>query len=89
MEVLIEESGNEGMRRGEEGMRDTIGERLVEVLKRPQDSESLESFSKAVEITKAYAGSGAVTHYSSVAGSFMIFLRCLKPAVILVRNDRS
>ena len=47
-----------------------VGERLVEALKRPHDSESLESFAKALEITKAYASSGAATHFSAVARLF-------------------
>ena len=47
-----------------------IGERLVKALKEPQASESQESFAKALELTKAYAGSGAVTHYSAVTRLF-------------------
>jgi hypothetical protein len=47
-----------------------VGARLVKVLKNPKESESLESFAKAMEITKAYAGSGAATHYSAVARLF-------------------
>ena len=47
-----------------------IGKRLVEALKDPQHSESLESFAKAMELTKAYAGSGAVTHFGAVARLF-------------------
>ncbi len=50
--------------------RDEIGERLVKVLKQPQTSESHESFIKAMELTKAYASSGSVTHYSAVARTF-------------------
>jgi hypothetical protein len=48
----------------------TIGGRLVEAVKRPEESESQESFVRAMEITKAYASSGAVTHFSSVARLF-------------------
>ena len=51
-------------------MASDIGERLVEVVKAPNDSESLESFAKAMEITKAYAGSGAATHFSAIARLF-------------------
>jgi hypothetical protein len=51
-------------------MKEDIGERLVAALKTPQDSESSESLAKAMEITKAYAGSGAATHFSAVARLF-------------------
>lgn len=51
-------------------MENEIGERLVKALRCPQDSESLESFAKAMEITKAYASSGAATHFSAVARLF-------------------
>lgn len=47
-----------------------IGERLVRALKDPQHSDSQESFAKALELTRAYAGSGAVTHYGAVARLF-------------------
>ena len=47
-----------------------IGERLVRALKNPQDSECLESFAKAMEITKAYASSGSATHFSAVTRLF-------------------
>ncbi|PIE65463.1 MAG: hypothetical protein CSA26_03865 [Desulfobacterales bacterium] len=47
-----------------------IGAKLVEALKDPQRSESQESFAKALELTKAYAASGAVTHYGAVARLF-------------------
>lgn len=49
---------------------DDIGERLVNALKKPQESDSLESFAKAMEITKAYASSGAATHFSAVVRLF-------------------
>ena len=48
-------------------MCDEIGQRLVKALKEPGTSESL---IKAMELTKAYASSGSVTHYSSVARTF-------------------
>lgn len=52
-------------------MNDDIGQRLVKALKEPQSSESSqESLIKAMELTKAYASSGSVTHYSSVARAF-------------------
>lgn len=51
-------------------MTDEIGRRLVEALKTPQTSGSHESFLKAMELTKAYAGSGSVTHFSAVARLF-------------------
>ncbi len=51
-------------------MESDVGERLVKALKNPQESESLESFAKAMEITKAYASSGAETHFSAVARLF-------------------
>lgn len=47
-----------------------VGEKLVKALKEPQDSRSTESFAKAFEITKAYASSGAATHFSAVARLF-------------------
>ncbi|THB78556.1 MAG: hypothetical protein D6B25_03915 [Desulfobulbaceae bacterium] len=50
--------------------RDDIGLKLVEALKNPHDSSSQESFAKAMELTKAYAGSGAVTHFGAVARLF-------------------
>ncbi|MBT8359399.1 MAG: hypothetical protein HKP41_22215 [Desulfobacterales bacterium] len=49
---------------------DDIGDKLVNALRNPQHSESQESFGRALEITKAYAGSGNVTHYSAVARLF-------------------
>jgi hypothetical protein len=51
-------------------MEKDVGEKLVEALKKPQDSESIESFAKAMEITKAYASSGAATHFSAIARLF-------------------
>lgn len=47
-----------------------VGERLVMALKKPSESNSQESFAKAFELTKAYAGSGSVTHYSAVTRLF-------------------
>jgi hypothetical protein len=51
-------------------MGSDIGERLVKALKNPQESESQESLAKAMEITKAYASSGAATHFSAIARLF-------------------
>jgi hypothetical protein len=51
-------------------MGNDIGERLVKALKNPQESESQESLAKAMEITKAYASSGAATHFSAIARLF-------------------
>ncbi len=51
-------------------MKDEIGERLVRALKRPEESESQESFARAMEITKAYASSGAATHFSAITRLF-------------------
>lgn len=51
-------------------MNDDLGQRLVKALKEPQTSGSQESLIKAMELTKAYASSGSVTHYSSVARTF-------------------
>lgn len=51
-------------------MKDSIGERLVGAVKEPEKSKSHESFVKAMELTKAYASSGSVTHYSAVARTF-------------------
>lgn len=53
-----------------ERVKDDIGERLVKALREPQTSESYESFNKAMELTKAYAGSGSITHFSAVARTF-------------------
>jgi len=47
-----------------------VGIKLMDAVANLQNSESQESFAKALEITKAYAGSGAVTHYSAVARLF-------------------
>jgi len=47
-----------------------IGDRLVNALKDPHHCESQESFARALELTKAYAGSGAVTHFTAVARLF-------------------
>ena len=54
----------------EKPITDEIGERLVEVLKTPEDSECQESFARAMELTKAYASSGSATHFSAVARLF-------------------
>jgi hypothetical protein len=51
-------------------MGNEIGEKLVKALKNPQESESQESLAKAMEITKAYASSGAATHFSAIARLF-------------------
>jgi len=47
-----------------------IGERLVKVLKTPEESDCQESFARAMELTKAYASSGSATHFSAVARLF-------------------
>ncbi len=47
-----------------------VGEKLVRALKTPKESESLESLAKAMEITKAYASSGAATHFSAISRLF-------------------
>lgn len=47
-----------------------VGEALVRVVREPQSSESQESFARAMELTKAYAGSGSATHFSAVARLF-------------------
>lgn len=47
-----------------------VGARLVDAVKNPLESASQESFAKALEITKAYASSGASTHYSAVTRLF-------------------
>ncbi len=51
-------------------MKNSVGEDLVKAVKFPNESESTESFAKAMEITKAYASSGAATHFSAVARLF-------------------
>lgn len=47
-----------------------VGKALVELIRDPQGSSSQESFARAMELTKAYAGSGAATHFSAVARLF-------------------
>jgi len=54
----------------EKSMSDDIGKKLVMAVKEPEKSGSQESFARAMEIAKAYAGSGAVTHYSAVSRLF-------------------
>lgn len=54
----------------ENKMTTEIGERLVNVLKTPEESECQESFARAMELTKAYASSGSATHFSAVARLF-------------------
>ncbi len=49
---------------------EAVGERLAAAVRRPEESASQESFMRAMEITKAYASSGAVTHFSAVARLF-------------------
>lgn len=51
-------------------MEEDIGIRLVEAIKNPTDLDSQESIAKAMEITKAYAGSGAATHFSTITKLF-------------------
>ena len=47
-----------------------VGARLVDAVKNPLESASQESFAKALEITKAYASTGASTHHSAVTRLF-------------------
>ncbi len=49
---------------------DEIGERLMQAVKNPAESEGQESFARAMELTKAYASSGSATHFSAVARLF-------------------
>jgi hypothetical protein len=56
-------------RRGKMSEKD-VGEALVQVIRDPQGSASQESFARAMELTKAYAGSGSATHFSAVARLF-------------------
>ncbi len=51
-------------------MTDELGKRLVEAVKEPEKSKSQESFARAMELTRAYASSGSVTHFSSVSRMF-------------------
>ena len=51
-------------------MDDAIGKKLVQALKDPDSADSQESIAKAMELTKAYASSGAVTHFSTVTKLF-------------------
>lgn len=51
-------------------MEDTIGKKLVQAFKDPNNQDSRESIAKAMELTKAYAGSGSATHYSTVTKLF-------------------
>jgi len=54
----------------EEYIKSQVGERLVQVLKNPEESECQESFVRAMELSKAYASSGSATHFSAVARLF-------------------
>jgi len=47
-----------------------IGRKLVQALKDPSNLDSQESIAKAMELTKAYAGSGSATHFSTVTKLF-------------------
>ncbi len=51
-------------------MSDEIGDKLVKALKMPEESDSQESFARAMELSKAYASSGSATHFSAVARLF-------------------
>ena len=51
-------------------MEENIGKRLVQAIKDPNNMESRESIAKAMELTKAYAGSGSATHFSTVTKLF-------------------
>jgi hypothetical protein len=51
-------------------VEENIGNRLVQALKDPNSIGSQESIAKAMELTKAYAGSGSATHYSTVTKLF-------------------
>ncbi len=51
-------------------MEDDIGKKLVQALKDPNNLDSQESVAKAMELTKAYAGSGSATHFSTVTKLF-------------------
>jgi hypothetical protein len=65
----VEVCGTHGYGSGEH-MENDVGEKLVRALKKPQESQSQESLAKAMEITKAYASSGAATHFSAIARLF-------------------
>jgi len=54
----------------EELNKNEIGERLVQLLKSPEETAGQESFARAMELTKAYAASGSATHFSAVARLF-------------------
>ena len=54
----------------EQVTKNEIGQRLVQVLKTPEEAEGQESFARAMELTKAYAASGSATHFSAVARLF-------------------
>lgn len=51
-------------------MEEDIGKRLIQAIKDPNNVESQESIAKAMELTKAYAGSGSATHFSTVTKLF-------------------
>lgn len=51
-------------------MTDDIGAKLVTALKDPNNIESQESVARAMELTRAYAGSGSATHFSTVTKLF-------------------
>ena len=56
--------------RKKETLEKSVGEKMVLAAKASPTSESQESFIKALELTKAYASSGSVTHYSAITGLF-------------------
>jgi hypothetical protein len=51
-------------------LKEDIGKKLVDAVKNPDNQESQESFAKAMELTKAFAGSGSATHFSTVTKLF-------------------
>ncbi|MFH0780494.1 MAG: hypothetical protein V2B20_00865 [Pseudomonadota bacterium] len=51
-------------------VEEDIGKKLVRAMKDPSNVDSQESIAKAMELTKAYAGSGSATHFSTVTKLF-------------------
>jgi hypothetical protein len=51
-------------------MEEDLGKRLVQAMKDPNRVDSQESIAKAMELTKAFAGSGSATHFSTVTKLF-------------------
>ncbi len=50
--------------------KEEIKKRLIAAVHNNSQAESLESFAKAMELTKAYASSGSATNFSTISKLF-------------------